>query len=35
MGMCDPDVSNRCGEEGTQRMPKSIGKIMHKIDDLD
>ena len=33
--MCDPDVSNRHGEEGTQRMPKSIGKIMNKIDDLE
>ena len=35
VGMCDPDVSNMCGEEGTRWTLKSIGKIMHKIDDLE
>ena len=35
VGMCDPDVSNMHGEEGTQQTPKSIGTIMSKIDNLE
>ena len=35
MGMCAPDVSNMHGEEGTWQTPKSIGKIMSKIDNLE
>ena len=35
MGMCDPDVQHLRGEEGVQRTPKSIGKIINKIDNLE
>ena len=35
VGMCDPDVQHLCGEEGVQQTPKSIGKIINKIDNLE
>ena len=34
-GMCDSGIGSMCGEEGSRRTPKSIGKIMNKIDDLE
>ena len=34
-GMCDSGIGSMCSEEGSRRTPKSIGKIMNKIDDLE
>ena len=34
-GMCDSGIGSMHGEEGSRRTPKSIGKIMNKIDDLE
>ena len=35
VGMCDPEVQHLHGEEGAQQTPKSIGKIINKIDNLE
>ena len=35
VGMCDPDVRHLRGEEGAWRTPKSIGKTINKIDNLE
>ena len=34
-GMCDSDLGSMCGEEESRRTPKSIGRIINKIDDLE
>ena len=35
VGMCDPEVQHLRGEEGAWWTPKSIGKIINKIDNLE
>ena len=35
VGMCDPDVRHLHGEEGVWWTPKSIGKIINKINNLE
>ena len=35
LGMSDPDVQHLCGEEGAWQTLKSLGKIIHKIDNLE
>ena len=34
-GICDSGIGSMHGEEGSRRTPKSLGKIMNKIDDLE
>ena len=33
--MCDSGIGSMCGEEGSRRTPKSIGKITDRSDDLE
>ena len=35
VGMCDPDVQHLYGEEGVRWTPKSLGKNINKIDNLE
>ena len=35
VGMCNADTSNMHGEEGTWQTPKSLGKIINKIENLE
>ena len=35
VGMCDADVQHLCGEEGVRWTPKSICKVINKIDNLE
>ena len=34
-GMCDSGIGSMHSDEGSRNTPKSIGKIMNKIDDLE